>query len=97
MGGEVYKEHCSLPVLNIEFTSEVVARARSPTRREIYLLPLGFSASLTPSLRTPLAAKPLSFLPVRGPNLDRKTLLRTRTRKASLSLKRSQVGEQERR
>lgn len=56
MGGEVYKGHCSLPVLNIEFTSEVVARARSPTRREIYLLPLDFSASLTPSLRTPLVA-----------------------------------------
>jgi len=25
-GGEVYKEHCSLPVLNIEFTSKVAAR-----------------------------------------------------------------------
>lgn len=33
-------------------------RTLADPRREIYLLPLGFSASLTPSFRTPLIANP---------------------------------------
>jgi len=77
MGGEVYKGHCSLPVLNIEFTSKVAPyppRNLPPAAR--------FLRFFDPFVSNTSRCQLLSFLPARGPNLDRKTLLRTRIRKA---------------
>jgi len=85
-GGEVYKEHCSLPVLNIEFTSEVAAR-RTPAMK-FTLAPAHGGPSAAATLVRPQRRRisPSRFLrggagrggAGRGLNLDRKTSPRIR-------------------
>lgn len=80
-GGDVYKGHCSLPVLNIEFTSEVAAwhtpavKFTLPAQRFLRFFDpsAGIPVPHVAARGTPLRAEPFPPGKTRGPNLDRKT------------------------